>query len=478
MSQGTGPTEWHGFEGETDAQGRVTLVGIEPDQPGQATCIADGYVTVEQHFEVIPPLVECFLDRQAEIVGRVLSTEEEGLEGALVQIGELQRQAVGDEDGGFLLDRLPPGQYSLVAVKSGYSIERTEVSLEPGESREVEIVLAPASELRGLVEDAVDGRPIPGAEVTLLDFAGAGRALANEEGEWTLGVSSSEPLRLRATASGYAARTVEAPPERLDSEEPFVIALSPGGRIRVTVWDEQREAPCQGCVLTLDPTGGPLRTGARGQALSAPLEPGLYTVQAPRFTNRGSVVTVEGGANVKTARVTEGRITEVFFGERSTEVEIAFDRLLPAGWVLVSQGSTIRRHRQGADGRFLIRRKPGEFTELFLEESGVGVGRRVRAGVLAPDDDRRRIDLSLPTASVAGTLVQGDEPLGRLPLELVDMASSRVYAWGSTNPGGDFFFPYLEAGTYALRLEDGTVRVIQVSQGESMSIHIEQPATP
>ena len=89
------------------------------------------------------------------------------------------RTAITGDDGTFAFDGLPPGQYSLAAVKSGYIAMEfgasgpgrpgSTVMLDPGGQRVIAIGLPKGSAITGMVTDP-EGQPLSGLQVTALTY--------------------------------------------------------------------------------------------------------------------------------------------------------------------------------------------------------------------------------------------------------------------------------------------------------------------
>lgn len=70
--------------------------------------------------------------------------------------------------GRFRLPAAIAARYPLIVRAPGYSSDVSEVQIIRGQETSVQILLEAAVELRGLVLDATDGTPIPGADITVL----------------------------------------------------------------------------------------------------------------------------------------------------------------------------------------------------------------------------------------------------------------------------------------------------------------------
>jgi hypothetical protein len=84
--------------------------------------------------------------------------------------------------GRFHVDKLPPGTYYVSVAAEGYVTRRAqEVNVEAGKSYKVELGLERGFELRGIVVEDVDQRPIAGASI---DFNGLVQATSDATGSF------------------------------------------------------------------------------------------------------------------------------------------------------------------------------------------------------------------------------------------------------------------------------------------------------
>src|SRR5262249_36287905 len=151
------------------------------------------------------------------------------------------------------------------------------------------IALSPGREVRGLVRDGATKSPIAGATLSAVDPPGAAEAESEEDGSFALTTDDSGEVTVAVHAAGYPEKTVEVPRQVGDGAAPWVIELSPGGRIEVAMWDEEADGPCQGCSATVNGPAGPqsLVADGTGTALSEPLTPGAYSVSRVEVASLG-----------------------------------------------------------------------------------------------------------------------------------------------------------------------------------------------
>jgi protocatechuate 3,4-dioxygenase beta subunit len=461
------------FEAYANADGIAVLSGVDAAKPIGITCVAPGYVRWEKEFETIPSALRCALDRYSGIEGTVIDEDGEPVAGATVTVRPLEfaRSVPTSEDGTFTFGEMTAGEYRLLVAASGYRTAEREVALAAQEQANLDpIRLLPAEALDGRVVDGLTGEPVGTASVTVKDPPGAGAAVTDEEGKFTLWTGSDETLWIEVAAAGYPPATVGVTAERQAAPEPLEIELLAGGRVHVSVWDEEADAPCRGCSLSLGGEGRShsLTTNADGEALSELLSPGRYYASLVQMRSLGSVVTVSSGDQIRRFTIEPGQTTRVQFGEKRQTVEVLFSPPPPPGWKLLAEvGPRADLLDPQPDGSFLVRRPPGQAVKLTLEVLG---SVRVRQAVLPADFDQPVVRLELAETQVRGTLVRGQEPLASDRLEIVSVAEGAVAALAKSDAAGVFVVPYLPPGGYQLLVENRRVGVFELAEGASLDL--------
>jgi hypothetical protein len=122
----------------------------------------------------------------ATLRGRITTTDGRPLTNAHLRLTRTDnpqrpRNTDVDDDGGFELENLAPGTYTLIASRSGFSNSNTlTVTLAPGETKEhVDLALRRLSAIVGRLADD-NGDPVEGAAVTVMRLRpGGGRRIGN-----------------------------------------------------------------------------------------------------------------------------------------------------------------------------------------------------------------------------------------------------------------------------------------------------------
>lgn len=463
------------FVGETDAQGISVLAGLDGARRGIVTCNRSGYELAVERFETFPGRVRCTLFRLAEISGRVVDSEDRPIQAHLTLEGGDGGSTSAGKDGSFTLPELRPRSYRLVAAAPGFRAERRTVDLQPEERLALPpIRLLEADSFTGLVVDGASREPLAGAAVEVTDPPGGGTAVTDENGKFTLAIDQPGEIRLAVRTADYPKAFFPLPPAaRAPEAAPTVLELWPGGRIHITIWNEETDKPCLGCSVNLQ---GPLREGsaplvadARGEILTEPLSPGVYQLALETVASTSDGVQVSGGDYTRTATVRSGQVAAVRFGERRPMVEVELVPPPPAGTTLAgSSRAGLRAGSMGADGRFRIRKAPGETVALSLGTPGTSL--TVYPAELPADFAGSYLRLGLARTSVSGTLVRAGAPLGRIPVALVSAADGKVAASGLAEATGAWSAAFVPPGAYALQVEGQGVAHFQIEEGTPLDL--------
>jgi hypothetical protein len=179
--------------------------------------------------------------KTSSLRGRVLDVStKEPLANATVQIRNtsqtdgprMTRGGLSDATGTFVLDSVPPGNYSVTATKDGFGNETKELYIGESAPEELEFHLGRNDGVTLNVVDARDGRPLS-ARAFVYDMQG--RVIdetrmmfgGGEIGSVKLSVSPGT-YTANVSASGYAPRNIS-----FQSPSTQTVALSPGGTLMV-----------------------------------------------------------------------------------------------------------------------------------------------------------------------------------------------------------------------------------------------------
>lgn len=351
------------------------------------------------------------------------------------------RVARTDADGRFVIERVPPGSYRLVAERVGFLRQfygaqspggaGAPINLSPGQTaRNLDIRLTPQGVILGSVLDE-NGDPIPGATVT------AYRA--------------GQPFSLRAGRGGGAAAQTGASAVTNDIGEYRLAGLTPGQYLVVATAQMAR-----GGRGGFDPAfGGPGRGMA---AISASTEEDILPTYYPSTLDANSAVPVPvspgqdtGGVTIVLRRGSLFRVQGRVAGAAPDQAAGIRVMLTPRGGLGQYLLGAARTAQVRADGTFeLLRVAPGSYY-LIAQSLGRGAGGRGgpqgegggamgRTTVDVASSDVRDVVVTLvEPLTVTGTLrVEGQQtsaaqvqtlsliPLERIPGLTVGTAAARV----------------------------------------------------
>ena len=409
---------------------------------------------------------EAVLQRAARISGRVTGDDGAPLAGAAVEswlAGETPARsgslrpcrngsgsATADADGRFRLDSLPPGWWSLRATAAGYrGATRERIHVPAGEGRDgVEIVLGPGAVVAGRVFTS-GGEPAPGARVSAFSEDGVVQALAAGDGTYRLAGVEPGERTIEATL-GEGAWASQS------------LTVQPGdNRLDLTMDQGSPHREVRGRVLGPDggPVGGVTVLAGAARTVSAADGAFLLLVEDNQdyevwAEKQGfAVAKAEAAVHVAGAPV-DGVEIRLGRGGRLTGRLLGLDReeLARASVQVELLPSFQARAAVDPQGAYRIEDvPPGEWT--VKARAG---DREVREpAVLPPDASGATVDLAFePSYEVSGWVSGPDGG------PLAD-AYVRFFA-----PGGGSGNTYSRSdGSFRLRLEDGTYRIVARREG-------------
>ena len=347
-------------------------------------------------------------------------------------------------DGRSSFEDLEPGAYSLSLLVPGFELIEREVSVESGETRELELVLGRGLTIAGRVVDEF-GAPLPEARVSVSseqeDELGSHSSSLGVSvdvlGRFFLEGVSSGFVKVSARDAGRRQATLELGTLGVgDSATDLVLVLSPGSTLAGHVLDASGEAAPGATVLAFDAAADEERETAADEA-------GAF-----RFADLGAGPIRLWAWDVESGGWLHGlaALTEVPVG--TTDVEL---RLAPPGTLeLAIHGRTLEspprviltdrdgmpvgvrphpfnlkkrpgmRARPTPEGLVLEDCQPGD-TWIVVTEDGEDVRTgRVRTEIRAGAVSRAQVQLE-PAFELALTLVRNGEPvLGALTVTADD----------------------------------------------------------
>jgi Carboxypeptidase regulatory-like domain len=375
------------------------------------------------------------------IVGKVVSAGPEPrplrrarvtLNGSALRPG---RTAITQDDGGFVFDALPPGQYSIAVAKSGY-ISLSYGATGPGRpgvpvivvgggQQTIAVTVPRGAVITGLVTDGT-GQPLPGLQVRALTYRilrpAGDRQLVEVPG--TTVVSDDRGVyRIFGLPSGEYAVSVRpgADAEAFMAGLRTVTAAEVGQALAEVRQSRDRRTP-----------GLPSARPARSVNAA---DPGVRVAFAPVFypgttrASRARLITLDAGEertaiDVEIEYVPVARIAGTVIGPSGGSAP-AYVRLVPEAQEALAGQAGFRGITTAADGAFAFDQiPPGRYIVAARASSDGGMALRYDAGtalwasteVVVDGQDIPNLVLSpVPGVTVEGRLVfQGERPPPRL----------------------------------------------------------------
>jgi len=403
------------------------------------------------------------------------------------------RRPASGEDGRFVLENLAPATY-VVTVSAPDRVRKVVSGVQVAAGASVDLgtlLMDPGATVRGTVVEgtgaAVAGATVQirGASETWMAFQDDAAATTDAGGAFELRGTSPGSVEVYARhpahSEGRASTTID-PAKGADVR----IVMGEGGRISGLA--RRRDGPIAGAMVNVRPASG----GSSGG------NPALQTSTGPDGTftfehvppGRHSVALLErtGGdrfasSQMKEVEVVEGQTVQVEFAPRDIVMSGRVTRGgVPLPNVRISVSSTsghtmVMSYGGGGPGAATVgpqrmsavTREDGSY-EMLVDHAGKGSARfasldgRVSYATQTfeiPDAEAHTQDFDLPTATLTGTVVDGDtqQPVARASVS----ASSRgpEPKWGGTaETGAD--------GRFTLAVEPGDYRLSARAEGYAM----------
>lgn len=384
-------------------------------------------------------------------------------------------QKFRSDDGSFEWQRIPRGQWGLIAEAAGFQRFLTELKFVPGQTtQEVIIPLVRGYTLQGRVFDQASGAGIASAYIASR-VTGQGR----HEGQWRLRPSTqsraggefvlngipSGRVTVEAGASNYASREIDLTID--ESTAPLEIGLLAGGLVAGRLAGPDGSAPVVGTAgiarIDGDRSGYISKTNEAGEFSFPNLTAGTY-----RLTGRGPggnvtrdfvlgegeriegvILVLRGGRTIR------GTIT----GLSAAELKALSINALPDGDVATVHDIPASINERG---EYEVRDVP---PGKYHVRADVSMRRQLARKVDVPANADVALDFDFPRgARVTGRVTQRGRPIPGVWLNPRPTTQGEVFNYGArTSANGDYVIENLPPGEYTIRIDGFKSRPFQVN---------------
>ncbi|MBI1852875.1 MAG: carboxypeptidase regulatory-like domain-containing protein [Planctomycetes bacterium] len=447
---------------QSDADGRFRLIDLGPD-PVNLSITKQGLRKVQR--KGVKPggdELEIVMGRGACLAGKVVdATTHDGLASFTIKVSranamatmmsgtptEKLNQAFTATDGDFEFCGLEAGTYAIEVTADGYArskLDKVEVT-EDGRTGDLVVEMRTGCVIQGVVLSKADGKPIPGATVTLGEASAMGdfmtvlsaktdedlpssRSIA--DGSFTLTRVPPGTVNLIAihrdwplgTAPGIQA-TPDAPTTRVE------ILMPAAARVSGTVFGADGR-PEAGSMVMLMKGFMPSRqtsTDAAGRYEITGLVAGDYSLMRVAMKFKVGSGASPGGTESVPVTLHEGEDLVVDIGKRSALVGCRlFGRITSGGEPVhdmmlqllrdrgaVAGGFNARTASTDSDGRYeILGVEAGKFV-LQMIGAQFGQGAYGQSVEIGEDEREKRLDVDLPRGAIVGHVVdaQSQKPI-------------------------------------------------------------------
>jgi len=310
-----------------------------------------------------------------------------------------------NEDGRFDFGPIPPGTYTVTAGREGFHTQTVTVTLEPGESESVILLLQEAEvrvEITGVVYDASEAENrIAGAEITVLTAPDA-QTTTDDDGRFTFAdLPHRATHRLRVVAEGFQSATVPVPFGPDERSQNVEVPLLPDtGSIGGVVVDEATGEPIGDARVQIsDDERTTIRTSEEGIWRFTELGLGTYEIRA----------TADGYGQETVTR-------QLAPGQEITDVEIVLPALTVGVAVLLCGGNHPEVEVRW-DGEVVLDATPSPaLSARFAPVPGEHEVEVVRGDNVIASATVSLADETGHVVVVTGQLVEGEAVISAIPL--------------------------------------------------------------
>ena len=337
------------------------------------------------------------------------------------------------------------------------SVQTPEPTAEPTEEPTVEPTVEPTptiaptptieppppspGSVSGVVRDAVDGGPIPGATVLADDGSSS---IADENGSFVF-VLDEGTYSLTASAPNYESQTHTPVVVTTEQDTPVDFDLNPEpGTIRGTVTDDTDGTPIEAATIELD--GQTTTTAADGtylfESVSASRTHDVRASKDEYVANNYAVDVEPGGAHVLDITLRLADDIAGFVRDEASGV--------PVMGATVSVEGTSQQATTPEDGSYAIRGlSPSETPYTVTVSHPNYVSESAEATVVPIETTTLNFELEKTPGRIFGKVTDartGSQPIAGASVVLVDTDLTTV-----TDASGDYDFPRVAPGTYTVK---------------------------
>jgi hypothetical protein len=409
--------------------------------------------------------------------------------------GVTREESFTSEEGVFRLAGLDPGPWEVSARAEGFGPSSIQSVTLPQAGEPLVVVLAPAASVEGTVLDP-QGSPVAGAKVAvhvdtaerlqqLRGDASEPEAVSSEDGSFLLTGLADGRRAIEARREGFATSgAVDVDLVAGETTRGVVLRLRKGALVTGEVYRGDGE-PARGVRVIAQSPGGldmsMKQADGEGRFRIENLDPGSWTITAML---EGAGTGGEGGADEASAnflgnlrftmvQLEEGEEEHVVLGAPPKDPVLVRGRVRhgeePVSQGMVSffaEGSkgmeALKIAPLGADGNYEARLdQPGKYV-ISVQVTGGGAAtfqqHTIEFRERVPEVEEHRLDFALPLGGVRGRVLGPDrQPLASTRVTLVTEGGIELgsmmggqYSESVTDAGGEYSFPYLRPGEYAV----------------------------
>ena len=369
-----------------------------------------------------------------------------------------------DGDGGFAIEGLSPGSYTVVAQHPDYADATAVVDVKDGPAA-AELRMVPGGSVGGVVLSTAN-TPVAGAAVSLSSgggggfgrggfagFAGGDSTVTDDSGRFRFRHVTAGRYTVTASLRGHGTTPADVVLQVGESRDNLVLSLASGTRIRGLVTGLPAAQRGNVRVFASGPDG-------YGAATTTTADGSFEMTGAP-----AGPVNLRAMAGDPTSTRSASAQVEIAEGEEEAQAQIVFESGFSLSGTVTRNGQAVdganvsasmggggsfNSARTSASGAYLIEGlTAGTYTVTASLTGGMGGAPRTQSITL---DGDATLDLVIPFARIGGTVFDGasHQPLADVVVQATARTATRGPRTASTDSNGRFSLEDLEASPYTL----------------------------